>query len=64
MNAIQQISLKLQMGLDPCADIQPTMLRSMWSQLSRERAEGLEASQSESIITPSRTTHPSLFQTG
>ena len=62
MNAIQQISLKIQMGLDPSADIQPVMLRSMWCQLSRERAEGLEASQSESSITPSRTNHPSLFR--
>jgi len=38
MNAIQQISLKLQMGIDPAADIRPELLRFMWQELTRERA--------------------------
>ena len=32
MNTIQQISLKLKMGIDPQADINPDMLRAMWRQ--------------------------------
>lgn len=31
MNAIQQISLKLQLGIDPATDINPEELRSMWT---------------------------------
>jgi hypothetical protein len=38
LNAIQQISLKLQMGIDPAADINPVMLRSMWQQLLAAKA--------------------------
>lgn len=30
MNAIQQISLKIQLGIDPSNDIQPDLLRAMW----------------------------------
>jgi hypothetical protein len=43
MNAIQQISLKLQMGIHPAADIRPEMLRAMWCELSRERYHALRA---------------------
>lgn len=37
MNDIQQISLKLQMGLEPTADISPGILREMWNWLLAER---------------------------
>ena len=30
MNAIQQLSLKIQMGIDPSSDISPESLRAMW----------------------------------
>ena len=30
MNTIQQISLKIQLGIDPSNDIQPDLLRAMW----------------------------------
>ena len=30
MNAIQQISLKLELGIDPSSDICPERLRAMW----------------------------------
>ena len=30
MNAIQQISLKLQLGIDPSSDIKAERLRAMW----------------------------------
>jgi len=36
MNAIQQISLKLQMGIAPDVEIQPQMLRAMWLELANE----------------------------
>ncbi len=37
MNAIQQISLKLQMGLDPATHIHPARLRAMWSERGRQQ---------------------------
>ena len=43
MNTIHQISLKLQMGIHPAAQIKPEMLRAMWRQLSLERIEALQA---------------------
>ncbi len=60
MNAIQQISLKLQMGIHPSAQIQPELLRAMWRQLSRERSDALEASAAKRGYTAAKTTHPSL----
>jgi len=43
MNAIHQISLKLQMGIHPAAQIQPEVLRAMWRRLLLERIEALRA---------------------
>ena len=41
MNTIQQISLKLQLGLDPAREINPEDLRSLWNdQASRKEAVG------------------------
>lgn len=37
MNAIQEISLKLQLGIDPSSGISPLELRTMWSQVSEDR---------------------------
>ena len=34
MNAIQQISLMLQLGIDPATDINPGILRAMWLEKS------------------------------
>jgi hypothetical protein len=36
MNAIQQISLMLQLGIDPATDIGPELLRAMWLEKSTE----------------------------
>lgn len=44
MNAIQQISMKLQLGLDPAANIHPDQLRALWSQAGKAReARGRES---------------------
>lgn len=43
MNTIHQISLKLRMGIHPATQIHPELLRAMWHQLIRERAETLQA---------------------
>lgn len=37
MNAIQQISLKLQLGLDPAADIHPDRLLQKWQIFSEKK---------------------------
>ncbi len=37
MNAIQQISMKLQLGIDPAANIHPNQLRALWNQAGKER---------------------------
>ena len=39
MNTIQEISLKLQLGIDPSCEISPKDLRSMWRQSSDEKFE-------------------------
>ena len=39
MNTIQQISIKLRMGIDPQADISPDMLRAMWQRLLTEKVQ-------------------------
>jgi len=39
MNAIQEISLKLQLGIDPSRDIPRKELRRMWHRASDERFE-------------------------
>jgi len=53
MNTIHQISLKLQMGINPAAQIQPETLRAMWRQLSLERIEALRANAAKKAYTPS-----------
>ena len=60
MNPIQQISLKLQMGIHPSTDIQPEMLRAMWRELSRQRYKTLVARPSNEEHNPFNTSHPSL----
>jgi len=37
MNAIQEISLKLQLGIDPSYEIPPKELRSLWHRASEEK---------------------------
>lgn len=64
MNAIQQISLKLQMGIHPDTDVQPELLRAMWRELSKQRYRALEASSWHGDSSPANTTHPSLGKTG
>jgi len=34
MNAIQEISLKIQLGIDPATEINPKELRTMWRRAS------------------------------
>jgi hypothetical protein len=64
MNAIQQISLKLQMGIHPDTDIQPELLRTMWRELSHQRHKALEASSWNGDSSPASTTHPALNRAG
>ena len=63
MNAIQQISLKLQMGIDPALNIQPETLRKMWSERVRDRAERRD-NPIETVFSPTGATHPSLRRAG
>ena len=64
MNAIQQISLKLQMGIDPALNIQPDNLRKMWNERVRQRAER-QGGPTETGFGPSGSmTHPSLRRAG
>jgi len=37
MNAIQEISLKLQLGIDPSYQVPPKALRRMWCRVTEER---------------------------
>ena len=37
MNAIREISLKLQLGIDPASSVPLKDLRSMWSQANEDR---------------------------
>jgi hypothetical protein len=37
MNAIQEISLKLQLGIDPSSNISSKDLRSMWCRATEDR---------------------------
>jgi hypothetical protein len=37
MNAIQEISLKLQLGIDPSCEISPEDPRNMWREASDEK---------------------------
>ena len=64
MNTIHQISLKLQMGIHPAADVQPEILRAMWRELLRERAEMLQAKASKPQDAPATTRPSSLFRAG
>ena len=64
MNTIHQISLKLQMGIHPAAQIQPEMLRAMWRQLSIERIEALQASVAKKQRSPTGTPPPGKRQAG
>jgi hypothetical protein len=52
MNTIQQISLKLQMGIDPSTSISPEMLRSMWLEASAEKFGGAQETASEAGDPP------------
>jgi len=52
MNAIQQISLKLQMGIDPSTHISPEMLRSMWLEAPAEKFGGARETTSEAGNPP------------
>ena len=59
MNAIQQISLKLQMGISPEVDIQPQKLRAMWLELNNE-ARKQEAVHRVGALKPGRLAHPDI----
>ena len=49
MNAIQQISLKLQLGLDPAASVQPEKLLEQWQTFSEQRIRGRSASRRTNV---------------
>ena len=38
MNTIQQISLKIQLGLDPATNMEPELLLEKWQQFSLQRS--------------------------
>jgi hypothetical protein len=59
MNAIQQISLKLQMGIAPEVDIQPQRLRAMWLELTNESGS-LKPGEAPHSFRPRKSMHPSL----
>jgi hypothetical protein len=46
VNAIQQISMKLQLGLDPASNIHPDQLRALWNQVGKAREARGRASRS------------------
>jgi len=58
LNATQQISLKLQMGIDPSADINPVMLRTMWQQLLAENVGIRRISRKEQLREPEAKDSP------
>jgi len=58
LNAIQQISLKLQMGIDPAADINPVMLRSMWQQLLAEKVGIRRSAREKQLRAPEAKDSP------
>lgn len=58
MNAIQQISLKLQMGIAPEVDIQPHMLRAMWLELTNESGNQ-KPGKTPDFSRPRKTMYPS-----
>jgi hypothetical protein len=61
MNQIQQISLKLQMGIDPSVNIEPLLLRQMWRELKTENTAGLRGSAPHSSQTRPRRGRLSKF---
>jgi hypothetical protein len=60
MNTIQQISLKLQMGIDPSTEIQPELLRAMWGELATERWNALSQSIDQANFRPAKPSHPNF----
>ena len=64
MNGIHQISLKLQMGIHPAAEIRPEILRAMWWELLRERTGIAEASAVKDKGNSNRTTNPARHRAG
>jgi hypothetical protein len=63
MNTIHQISLKLRMGIHPATQIHPELLRAMWHQLIRERAEALKAQAGKMAPTSLNMHLPGKLQT-
>jgi hypothetical protein len=64
MNAIQQISLKLQMGIHPDTEIQAPLLRAMWRELTHQRYKAMEAGSWNDGSSASGLSHPSLDRAG
>jgi len=64
MNAIHQISLKLQMGIHPAAPVKPETLRAMWRQRLQDRIEALQAKAGNRENSPSRINHTVGCQAG
>jgi hypothetical protein len=57
MNAIHQISLKLQLGIHPAAEVPAEILRAMWRERSHQQYKALKQKQES---THSKTHQPSL----
>ena len=64
MNAIHQISLKLQMGIHPTAKVRPEILRAMWWELLSQRFNAARAGAVKDKGNPARTMHPAPQKVG
>ena len=51
MNAIQQISLKLQLGIEPNADVCPEVLRRLWYERTFNRKQALPVTSHRPQVT-------------
>jgi len=60
MDRKELMTLKLQMGIDPSAQIEPTILRAMWQQLQLE-SEYEQGNHSGNATQPYPVTTHSMF---
>ena len=64
MNAIHQISLKLQMGIHPATEVRPEILRAMWWELLSQRFNTAGAGAVKNKSNPARTIPPAPQRAG
>jgi len=64
MNAVHQISLKLQMGIHPAAEVRPEILRAMWWELLSERFNTARTDSVQNKGNHTRTMHSASQRAG